>query len=679
MSQGLHREAARIFQMVLDRDPGDALAYYNCGIAHYFLGEFERAVHCYKNALVYLPDWIEAYHNLGQAFEAQNNLPQAVAAYEAVLQRKPDYFHSAYRLSLLHRRTGDDQKAMAAIQVAVKARPDSAEALCTMGMLFRERNRFDEALVCLDQALSIDPDLPQALYNKGVVLQKTGEFALGADLYARAVTADPSFAPAKWLHHLCLPMIYGSPEEIEAHRTRFRHGLDRLIASTPLETDEHRIHALKGVETTTNFYLQYQCRNDLNLQRRYGQFVCKVMQANYPHWTRPLRMPPLDRGTRIRIGYVSTFMYDHTIGTFLSGWLEHHDRDKFEIHGYHVGRKVDHLTRTIQGRCCHFHYCAGDMQSAARRIHQDGLHLLVFSDIGMAPITLQLAAMRLAPIQCKGWGHPVTTGLPTVDYYLSSDLMEPADARDHYSETLVRLPNLALCYTPPRLPSAPKSRRDLELPEDRFIYLSTQSIFKYLPQHDDIYPMIAKKVPLACFVFLGNESQSATGKFKARLERAFAAFGMNSDRYCHFSKRLNFSDFLSLNMAADVLLDSLEWSGGKTTLEGLSSGIPVVTLPGRFMRGRHAYAMLKMMGMNETIAGDKRQYCDIAARLAADPEFFTHVKRHIALNRHKLYRDQSVAAALESFYRSAIYQYRSPSDDHLMNQPSGWPNSGGGS
>jgi protein O-GlcNAc transferase len=114
---------------------------------------------------------------------------------------------------------------------------------------------------------------------------------------------------------------------------------------------------------------------------------------------------------------------------------------------------------------------------------------------------------------------------------------------------------------------------------------------------------------------------------------------------------------MSLNMAADVLLDSLEWSGGKTTLEALSCGLPVVTLPGRFMRGRHAYAMLKMMGLSDTIADGKAAYCAIAARLARDPAFFSRIKAFIVQNRSRLFHDRRFITALESFYRNAISQY----------------------
>jgi predicted O-linked N-acetylglucosamine transferase (SPINDLY family) len=186
--------------------------------------------------------------------------------------------------------------------------------------------------------------------------------------------------------------------------------------------------------------------------------------------------------------------------------------------------------------------------------------------------------------------------------------------------------------------------------------LSTQSLFKYLPQHDDIYPRIALKVPRACFVFIGNQSTEVTERFMQRLRQAFKRHDLDADRFCHISPRLNGNDFLSLNLAADVLLDTLEWSGGKTTLEAIDCGLPVVASPGRFMRGRHAYAMLKMMGLTETIADDKSAYCHIAVELANDQPFYEGVKKRLLDNRRKLYGDKIFINGLERFYKSIVQQ-----------------------
>jgi predicted O-linked N-acetylglucosamine transferase (SPINDLY family) len=238
--------------------------------------------------------------------------------------------------------------------------------------------------------------------------------------------------------------------------------------------------------------------------------------------------------------------------------------------------------------------------------------------------------------------------------------MEPTDADQHYSETLVRLPNLALCYRPPKPPVRPMTREALGIPANRFVYLSPQSIYKYLPQYDDIYPLIAKHVPNACFVFICNQSKFATQLFRKRLNIAFERHNLNADRFCLFSKRLNFEDFLSLILASDVLLDTFEWSGGKTTLEAIGCGLPVVTCPGRFMRGRHAFAMLTMMAIADTTAKDQSEYCEIAVRLAMDRRFCAHVKKQITTRKAKLYNDQLFITELENFYRSLVHQPQDP-------------------
>jgi predicted O-linked N-acetylglucosamine transferase (SPINDLY family) len=308
------------------------------------------------------------------------------------------------------------------------------------------------------------------------------------------------------------------------------------------------------------------------------------------------------------------------------------------------------MTPRFKENSDHFYQIGDNLEAAANQILKDDLHVLVYTDIGMNPLATQLAGLRLSPIQCKGWGHPVTTGLPTIDYYLSSNLMEPDNGDDHYSEKLIRLPNLALAYTPPELPRQPKSRADFGLPGDAFVCLNSQSLFKFLPQHDDVYPMIAREIHHVQFVFLAHKDPDVTGQFMERLAKAFSAHGLQHEMYVKMLPRQNFPDFLSLNMASDLLLDSFDWSGGKTTLEALSCGLPVVTVPGEFMRGRHTYAMLTMMGTDATIARDKADYVKIVARMCRDNHFYEMVKGQIVSNRSRLYSDIECIRALEDFY-----------------------------
>lgn len=186
--------------------------------------------------------------------------------------------------------------------------------------------------------------------------------------------------------------------------------------------------------------------------------------------------------------------------------------------------------------------------------------------------------------------------------------------------------------------------------EDDVIYLSCQSLYKYLPQFDFIFPSIAQRVKRSRFVFIESmHSEAVTHILQKRLKDAFNSFGLNWQDYCLFVRRLTPTDYLSLNLASDVFLDTIEWSGGNTTLEAIACGLPIVTMPGQFMRGRHSYAMLQQMGMTETIGADLDSYIDIAVRLGNDQEWITNIKQKIRQNHHLLFNDPKPTEFLADF------------------------------
>jgi protein O-GlcNAc transferase len=669
MQRGLHDEALQAFQDAVHADPALAEAWYNMGIIHQNSARLPTAIEHYRKALALKNDFAAAQYNLAHALDEQGRFEEAVQAYAQTLRTDPANARASYNLATLLMSHGRLDEAAHYFEHAIHISPDYAEALNNLGVVRRDQDRLDEARRLFDKVLAIDPRMPQALYNVGVCLQKSGDYAGGIEYYRQALAVDATYSPARWLHDLSLPMLYDSADEIAAARRRFARNLTRLVTETPLATPQEQRRALAGIACTTNFFLQYQGGDDRELQTLYGRFVSRVMAANFPRFSQNRIPPPLTAEGRIRVGYVSSFMRSHTVGIFLRGWLESHDHSRFELFGYHMGTKSDAETERIAAHLDHFHTFGRDLARAAERISEDRLHVLIYTDIGMDPITLQLAGLRLAPVQCKGWGHPVTTGLPTIDYYLSSDAMEAADAENHYSESLVRLPGLALNYTPPVLPAAPRSRRDLDLPEKAFIFLSSQSLFKYLPQFDAIYPAIALKVPQACFVFIEHSGKHVTYRFRERLRRAFAAEGLSADTFCRIVPRQDHTGFISLNLAADVLLDTFGWSGGKTTLEAIACGLPIVTCPGRFMRGRHAYAMLNIMQILQTIARDMDEYCAIAVRLAGDELYRNQIRSAIAQRRARLFEDRDFMIALESFLARKVETMITP-QSHKESIPS---------
>jgi len=291
----------------------------------------------------------------------------------------------------------------------------------------------------------------------------------------------------------------------------------------------------------------------------------------------------------------------------------------------------------------------GTVLQTIASMRNDSLDILLMPDVGMSPGSRVLSQFRIAPIQLSAWGHPVTTGSPNIDYYLSSELMEPADAQDHYSEKLVRLPNLALYIKPSRYPVDDKL--SFPLPENCILYGCLQSLFKYLPQFDFVFTRIAARVPEACFLFIEGNPSSMTSIFRDRLRAEFSSAGLDFEHFVRLLPRMTARQFGGLLKKIDVNIDSIGWSGGNSTIASLEADCPLVALPTQFMRGRHSFAMLRMIGLDELIANSTDDLVEKLVRLGTDRDYRAAIVQKIARSKHRLYEDKSFIDGLDRFLK----------------------------
>jgi predicted O-linked N-acetylglucosamine transferase (SPINDLY family) len=357
----------------------------------------------------------------------------------------------------------------------------------------------------------------------------------------------------------------------------------------------------------------------------------------------------------IRLGIVSGFFRQHSNWKIpVKGWLKMLDQRRFRVFGYHTGVEHDSETEAAATRCERFVVAPRSLDAWRRTIISDAPHVLLFPEIGMDKVSAQLAAMRLAPVQCTSWGHPVTSGFPTIDYFLSSELMEPPESDAHYSEKLVRLPNLSIYYEPVEFSPLEIDRAELGLRGDAVVFWCAQSVPKYLPQFDEVFARIARDVPGCQFAFIEfGGGREVTELFKTRLGRAFAAAGLNAADRCVFLPRMAPERFSAAIGQCDVVLDSIGWSGCNSILESLAHNLPIVTFAGKMMRGRHAAAILRMMNIAETTAQTIDEYVSIASSLGRDNAGRTNMSARIAGNKHRVYRDLQCIAGLEAFLDEA--------------------------
>ncbi|MEH1809505.1 tetratricopeptide repeat protein [Nostoc sp.] len=623
-------------------------------------GDFKIAELYYRQAIALQPDLVSSHTNLGEVLQNQGRFNDAIDSYQQALKIKPDYHHAYHNLGYLFQGKGRFAEAIEAYEKALSIQPDLATTYNNLGNILRQQNRFDVAIETFQKAIKIRSDIDYIYCNLGIAFIDINNTEAAVQAFEQAVKVTPNYDMAKFGACICqLPIIYSSVDEIAFRRNQYQQHLQNLAKYYELTDREERAKASEAVGAFQPFYLTYQGLNDRDLQRTYGEMIFQIMSSCYPQDSQPLVLPDLDKNQKVRIGIVSGFLSSHSNWKIpIKGWVENIDRSEFELFGYYTGGKTDNSTVSAAKAFDKLVQGVRSVEQWCEVITKDKLHILIFPEFGMDSMTLKLGCLRLAPIQMTSWGHPETSGLPTIDYYLSSDLMEPENAQEHYTEKLVRLPNLSIYYIPLSIQPEEIKKQDIGLKEDDIFFWCCQSLYKYLPNHDDVFPSIAKELGNAKFVFIKNSSEETTEVFRQRLNHAFAALGLDYQNHCLFLSELNNRKFAGTTALADVFLDSIGWSGCNSTLESIAHNIPVVSLPGELMRGRHSLAILQMMGIEETIASNKSEYVQIAIRLGKDAKYRQYISQQVAENKHKLYGDLKPVRALEDFILQLVNKPR---------------------
>jgi predicted O-linked N-acetylglucosamine transferase (SPINDLY family) len=658
--EGKLAEAESLYRQILQQQPDNARVLQYLGNLFQEQARFSEAIAVYQQVRQLQPEADVAAGSqfcLGKIYEQQYQFEEATHAYEQVLKLQPGLALAYQNLGYVWQNQGKLTQATYAYQQAIELDPNLATAYQNLAVILPLQNRGAEAVKYFQQAIKLDPNLLLAYDNLGKVLHQQGDDRAGIQAYEQGLQV----APDRLELHLgrCisqLAVIYKNAAEIESSRQNYQKNL-QVLAQYCQQASKKTLKAT-AIGSSQPFFLAYQGKNDRQLQQIYGEMVCSVMAKSYPQWSKSLPKPQLAADEKIRIGFVSAFFRNHSNWKMpLQGWVEQLDRSRFEIFGYHVSSTCNWETAKAIRACDKFLQGPLNFEQWLETISQDRLHAIVFPEFGMDALTLQLGALRLAPVQLTSWGHPETSGMPTIDYFLSSDLMEPDNADEHYTEKLVRLPNLSIYYQPRSIPPQAIARKFIGLSQDDIVFWCCQSLYKYLPQHDDVFPKIAQELPNAKFVFIKYSLGDGVNEiFQERLRGAFAEYGLDYQKYCIFLPFLSEVEFAGMCAIADVFLDSIGWSGCNSVLESLAHDLPVVTLSGELMRGRHALAILKQLDITETIAANKDEYVQIAIRLGREPGYRQQLAHRISINKHKLYYDLEPIYGLEKFLCSLFGQ-----------------------
>ena len=255
-------------------------------------------------------------------------------------------------------------------------------------------------------------------------------------------------------------------------------------------------------------------------------------------------------------------------------------------------------------------------------------------------------------MQVATWGHPETTGLPTIDYYLSAEALEPPGAAAHYTERLVALPHLGVCYEPLAPMAVAPDLEALGLPPDVPLLLCPGTPFKYSPLHDGVWVEISRRLRPGRLVFFRPADSEVSRQLEQRLERRYAQAGLRFADCVTFVPTLDRARFFGLMQRAQLMLDTLGFSGFNTVIQAVECGLPVVGREGEFMRGRLGSGILRRMGMDALVATSDEAYVELAATLARDAARRLKLRDEMIARRGVLFGDLEPVRALERFLES---------------------------
>jgi protein O-GlcNAc transferase len=660
-AQGQIEEAEACYRKALKLNPKYGDAHNNLGNTLKDRGELQEAANSYAKALKFDPDKPEIHNNLGLVLEGLGQIERAIEQYNEAIRLNPAFFDAHANLGGALKFMGRMNEAIDSCEKALAINPSFPRAFLNLGNAYAELNQMEKGAAYFHKALEADPNMCEAHLNLGHVLREQGEKEDALLHFQTAILLKPKSLAARFGQCIGqIPLLQDSIEEIGQTRENYRQELTKLSEELDLSDPQVLSQAMRLVGNCQPFFLAYQGENDRPLQDLYGKLLVRIQSACFPSWTKKKPMPASKAGEPLRIGIVSGFYFLHSNWKIpIKGWVENLNRNDFQLFGYYTGRTHDQQTQAARQSFHSFVEGFSSVEQWCDRISRDRLHVLIYPEIGMDPMTVRLASLRLAPVQCTSWGHPNTSGLPTLDYYFSSDLMEPPDGDQHYTEKMVRLPNLSLYYEPPSIISARASRVDFGLDENKTLFLCSQSLFKYLPQFDDVFPRIAMEARNCQFAFLSYLKSSLLGeRFTRRLESAFSRYGLQCADYVKFLPHLDPPHYKSLNEVADVFLDSIGWSGCNSAFEALSCNLPIVTMPGKLMRGRHTHAILLMMGLDGVEANSLDEYVSLAGRLGCDPELRKEISQKISQLKERAYRDLECIRGLEQFIKEVVANFR---------------------
>ncbi|WP_136807856.1 tetratricopeptide repeat protein [Desulfosediminicola flagellatus] len=602
-AKGNYNKAIHHFDTLIGQDTNNPEYLFQRGKCYYILKNFTKAIEDFTKALVSTPDSFPLRLITGKAFFYSADYAHAKTMFLEAIRINPDNITAYESLARTSEYLNEVQDVLKYYQKAIELDKDNIALLNNFGTFLSQHNNSGIAVNYFKRILEISPGNAFALNNLGQALCNLREIRASCKCFMDALKSDNNFSDAH--SNLLLTLHY-----------------DTIFTA----------------EDILSKHLQWE---KLHTQ--------SINLFQHPK--------PSDFTKKLRIGYVSSDFFSHSVAYFITPIIQAHDKDNYEIYCFSNVSKQDDFTKKIRS-IPQIHW--RDIQNlndfdTADLIYKEQIDILVDLSGHTVPNKLKVFAHKPAPIQISYLGYPDTTGLSTMDYRLTDTWADPIETSDLlYSEKLYRLSKGFLCYQPPDNSSLPS--KSPALSNGYITFGSFNNFTKISDGVISIWSNILQQTPNSKLLL---KSKDLTGLAEERLLNDFEKYGIQQERIIRKSFVPSMLEHLEIYNQIDIALDTFPYNGTTTTLEALWMGKPVITLTGNTHVTRVGCSILQSLGLPELITYSPEEYVEKCTVLAASPEKIdelTRTLRELMMSSNVL-NPAMFTTELETVYRKMWETY----------------------
>ncbi len=649
IDQARYDEAHERFQKVVSLSPDYANAWYNLGIIAAARGRRDEAIKYYQKALSIDPAFVNACYNIGLMLLEQKKYDEAIEYSQKVISLNPEYVDALFNIGSAMQSTNNYAGAIEYYEKALAINPDYYLAHNNLGIIHQAQYNFDKAIEHYEKAISAQPETADAYMNMGNVFRNRGDVQKTVEYYKKSISLKPSLVG---LNNLCgyqkeqcnYEEVRDLSEKILEYNDLDKADLaaihDSYIQTCEWEKASSIIKRFRKAEMNpaardglAGSFMEFCAITDLSLDeiseqhKKWGELTEQEAEP-FEH---DKRGPTGTERRKLRIGYSSPDLRQHSVGYLIKDIIVSHNHDEFEIYCYanFNPKDMDSFTQEMINASTLFKYVKHLSDKAvAEEIHNDEIDILIDLAGHTAGHRLRSFAYKPAPIQITYLGYPNTTGLSRVDYRITDRFAESGKENDYrYSEKLIRLTNCFLSFNGfgDVIPAEVKDN-----PDGKIIFGCFNNIQKLAPKAVELWAKILEAVPHS---ELHLKAKQLNTKFIwDNIVKEFTRHGISEERLRCLGYTATREEHLKLYNEIDIALDTFPYNGTVTTLEALWMNLPLITLAGESHAQRVSYSILKNLDLDRLISFTEEEYVSKAIELARNPEIVRELKTRMRKN-----------------------------------------------